>query len=71
MSAVTINDIFIQLMKEKEPTIFSKIKDTQFGIIQISTGEYQAFFASGSLSDNDKQKVQPLFWQAIKLASEK
>jgi hypothetical protein len=65
VSAVRINDRFIQLMAQNEPEIYGKISDSQFGVVRLETGEYQAFFTPGTLSTEEKLKIQPLFWQAI------
>lgn len=64
MVTTAIFDRVKELMSVNEPIIFDKVKDTEYGLAQLTNGKYELFF-SGKLTDEEKAKIMVFLNQAI------
>lgn len=71
MSAKKVNDRFIKLMLDKDPTLYKKVWEGGLMVIGLDTGELKIFFTGNNLSSEGMDKIMPVFFQAIKEGSEK
>lgn len=65
MSAVNVNDKFLELMSQKEPLLYNKFKDTEFVIAKGDENEIKLFYTTKLFNDNERQKIVSLFKEAL------
>ena len=69
MSAVQVNDKFLELMSSKEPLLYNTFKDTQFIVAKGNENEIKLFFSMQLFNDAERQKIVSLFREALNIAN--
>ncbi len=57
--------VFIELMTNKNPSLYKKLWDGGFMVIAVETGEIKIFFPGNNLSAEEINEIMPVFNEAI------